>query len=419
MAGSGGNGPLAQYRVLELGSTVAGPFCGRLFADFGAEVIKIEPLIGDDIRSIGGQARGKSLYAASIFRNKSLIAVDLRTAEGQAIVRRIASQCDVVVENFRPGSLEKWGLGYAELARINPALVMIRISGYGQSGPYSKRPGYGIICEAVGGLRHLTGDPDRPPARVAVSLTDYITGLYGFAGGLLALLHRQSSGHGQYVDAALYESAFSLMEQHVAAFKELGIVATRAGPGTGSAPNNLYVSKDGEPVHIAANSNPIFRRLMQTMGKSKLAQNIRFSTAVARAKNRTALDGIISQWTARHKTQELEKILQKAQVPATRIFTLADIFKDPHYRARKTIARVKDADLGSVALAAIVPRLSATPGRIRHTGRRIGADTRRVLGELGGLTPTAISKLETAKIIYCGESGRRAAKPKKQVAGNT
>ena len=404
------SGPLTNFRVLELGSTVAGPFCGRLFADFGAEVIKVEPLIGDDIRSIGSQSKGKSLYAASIFRNKSLISIDLRTPEGQDIIKRLVSQCDVVVENFRPGGLEKWGLGYEDLARINPALVMIRISGYGQTGPYSKRPGYGIICEAVGGLRHLTGDPDRPPARVAVSLTDYITGLYGFAGGLMALLHRQTTGKGQSVDAALYESAFSLMEQHIAAFKELGIVANRTGPGTGSAPNNLYIAKDSGHIHIAANSNPIFKRLMETIGKPELAKDERFSTAIARTRHRDALDSEISQWTAQHDMRTLEETLQNAQVPATRIFTLADIFDDPHYRARETIAYVDDEELGPVALAAIVPRLSGSPGKLRHTGRRIGADSKRILRELAGLTADEISNLEKAKIVLCAPAGKKSVK---------
>ena len=413
------HGPLTQYRVLELGSTVAGPFCGRLFADFGAEVIKIEPLVGDDIRSIGSQAKGKSLYAASIFRNKSLISVDLRTPAGQDIVKRLVKQCDIVVENFRPGGLENWGLGYADLARINPALVMIRISGYGQSGPYSKRPGYGIICEAVGGLRHLTGDPDRPPARVAVSLTDYITGLYGFAGGLMALLHRQSSGKGQCVDAALYESAFSLMEQHIAAFKELCVVANRTGPGTGSAPDNLYMTRDGEHIHIAANSNPIFKRLMETIGHADLIKDARFSTAIARTKNRLAIDNIISLWTAQHDTRALEHVLQNAQVPATRIFTLADIFEDPHYRARDTIAYVEDDELGPVALAAIVPRLSASPGKLRHPGRRIGSDTRRILSKLGGLTAGEIANLEKAKIIFCEQPAGRSGKPRKRAVRST
>ena len=412
------HGPLAQYRVLELGSTVAGPFCGRLFADFGAEVIKIEPAEGDAIRAIGSVVDGKSLYAASIFRNKSLISVDLRAPEGQDVVRKLVAQCDVVVENFRPGGLEKWGLGYAELARINPRIVMIRISGYGQSGPYSKRPGYGIICEAVGGLRHLIGDPDRPPARVAVSMTDYITGLYGFAGGLMALLHCQKTGVGQCVDAALYESAFSFMEQHIAAYDKLGIVAKRAGAGTGSAPNNLYVSKDRQSIHIAANSSPTFKRLMQAMARPELVTDGRFCSAQARSKNRAALDAIVSQWTARHTLVELEEMLQKVSVPATRIFTLADIFRDPHYLARQMIVHAKDEDLGSVALSGVVPRLSATPGKIRHSGKRIGSDTREILTTLAGLTPTDIKRLERASVIYCNSTARRSpAKKRKRVEG--
>ena len=413
------HGPLAQYRVLELGSTVAGPFCGRLFADFGAEVIKIEPAEGDAIRAIGSVVKGKSLYAASIFRNKSLIAVDLRAREGQDIVKKLVAQCDVVVENFRPGGLEKWGLGYAELARINPRIVMVRISGYGQSGPYSKRPGYGIICEAVGGLRHLIGDADRPPARVAVAMTDYITGLYGFAGGLMALLHCQKTGVGQCVDAALYESAFSFMEQHIAAYEKLGIVAKRAGAGTGSAPNNLYVSKDRQSIHIAANSSSTFKRLMQTMAKPELITEDRFSSAPARAKNRVALDAIVSRWTARHTLVDLEEMLHKAHVPATRIFTLADIFQDPHYLARKMIVHAEDDELGAVALSGVVPRLSATPGKIRHSGKRIGADTRNVLTTLAGLTLKDIERLARENVIYCDRAPKSgSAKKRKQGKGD-
>ena len=396
------SGPLARYRVLELGSTVAGPFCGRLFADFGAEVIKVEPLEGDAIRSIGSRFEGKSLYASSIFRNKSLIALDLRTPEGQEIVRRLVAQCDVVIENFRPGALEKWGLGYEALSRINPKIVMARISGYGQSGPYSKRPGYGIICEAVGGLRHLVGDPDRPPARVAVSLTDYVTGLYAFSGAVMALLHRETAGVGQCVDAALYESAFSLMEQHIAAYEKLGIVAKRLGPGTGSAPNNLYPTRDGQLIHIAANSSGTFRRLLKTMARPELLEDERFSKAPARAQHRAELDAIVSDWTTRHTVAELEAALDEADVPATRIYTLPDIFADPHYKAREAIVQAEDEDLGSVAMAGIVPRLSGTPGRIRHSGRGIGADTRSVLTQLAGLGRDDLGRLEASGVIGCG-----------------
>ena len=210
-------GPLSGYRVLEMGSTVAGPFCGRLLADFGAEVIKVEPFEGDAVRTMGKRFHGKSLYAASIFRNKSLISVDLRKREGQDIIRKIVTKCDLVVENFRPGGLEKWGLGYADLSRVNPGVIMVRISGFGQTGPYSQRAGYGVIGEAVSGLRHITGDADRPPSRVAVSITDYITGLYGAFGAVMALLARAKTGRGQYIDTALYECAFSFMEPHIPA----------------------------------------------------------------------------------------------------------------------------------------------------------------------------------------------------------
>ncbi len=393
------SGPLAQYRVLELGSTVAGPFCGRLFADFGAEVIKVEPMEGDIIRSIGSQYKGKSLYASSIFRNKSLIAVDLRKPEGQDIARKIAAQSDFVVENFKPGTLEKWRLGYEDLRALNPRIIMVRISGYGQTGPYSKRPGYGITCEAVGGLRHLTGDPDRPPARVAVSLTDYITGLYAFSGALLALTERSQSGQGQCVDAALYESAFSLMEQHIAGFEKQGIVPNRMGASTGSAPNNLYKSADNQWVHVAANGSAVFNRFMHAIGQANLIVDERFKTAIARGDNRDELDAIINQWMAIHSAKRIEEILQSAEVPATRVFTMPDIFEDPHYKARGAIIDMPDEELGHIAAAAPVPRLTRSPGKVRHSGRRVGQDTLRVLRDIAGLDEKAIGVLHAAGVV--------------------
>ncbi len=407
---SSAEGPLKGYRVLELGSTVAGPFCGRLFADFGAEVIKVEPMEGDVIRSIGSHYQGKSLYASSIFRNKSLIAVDLRTHEGQDVARKIAARADFVIENFKPGTLEKWRLGYDDLRALNPRIIMVRISGYGQTGPYSKRPGYGIICEAVGGLRHLTGDPDRPPARVAVSLTDYVTGLYAFSGALLALTHLAKTGEGQCVDAALYESAFSLMEQHIAGYQKLGIIPNRMGAGTGSAPNNLYHSADGQWIHIAANGSAVFKRLMHTMGRSDLVADERFKSAIARGNNRGELDNIVNEWTGSHTAEQLEASLQSAEVPATRIFTMADIFRDPHYKARGAIIDIPDDDLGHVAVAVPVPRLSRSPGKVRHSGRRIGQDTRRVLREVAGLDENEIDVLHAAGIIGFDEASPSTTK---------
>jgi crotonobetainyl-CoA:carnitine CoA-transferase CaiB-like acyl-CoA transferase len=377
-------GPLSGVRVLEMGSTIAGPFCGRLLADFGADVIKIEPPEGDPVRSMGKRFHEKSLYAASIFRNKSLIVLDLRSPRGQDAARRLAERCDVVVENFRPGGLEKWGLGYDVLSAINPGLVMIRISGYGQTGPYGKRPGYGIISEGMSGLRHITGDLDRPPARVAISLTDYITGLYAAFGGVMALFARVQTGKGQIVDAALYECAFSFMEPHVPAYDKLGVVANRAGSRLpGHTPNNLYATRDHQFVHIAAGSDPIFRRLASLMNRSDLLDDPRFATGVARAEREDEIDDIVAAWARSFDALDLEERLQSAEIPAGRILTMADIFRDPQYAARGMLARVPDDDLGSVTLTGVVPKLSDTPGEIRWSGRRVGHDTDRILEEIG------------------------------------
>ncbi len=400
-------GPLAGYRVLELGSTVAGPFCGRLLADFGAEVIKVEPAEGDAVRTMGKRFQGKSLYAASILRNKSLISVDLRSAEGQALIRTLAAKCDIVVENFRPGGLEKWGLGYDQLSRINPRLIMVRISGYGQSGPYRARPGYGVIGEAVSGLRHLTGDPDLPPTRTAVSLTDYVTGLYGAFGALLALLARQTSGRGQYVDAALYECAFSFMEPHIPAYEKLGLIANRAGSRLpDSTPNNLYPTDDGSFIHITAMGDGVFRRLASAMDRPELADDERYATARARSEHDKELDAMIAEWTKAHSLAALEAILAAANVPATRIFTIADIFADPHFRAREMLVDVPDDQLGHVTMAAVVPKLSATPGGLRRSGGAPGQDTRKVLRDLVELSESEIDRLEATGVVHVAEAPR-------------
>ena len=394
--------PLAGIRVLEMGSTVAGPFCGRLLADFGAEVIKVEPAEGDPVRTMGKRHLGKSLYAASIFRNKSLISLDLRRPEGQALAAQLASKCDVVIENFRPGGLEKWGLGYAELSALNPGLVMVRISGFGQDGPYSQRPGYGVISEAVSGLRHLTGDPDRAPTRVAVSMTDYITGLYAAFGASLALLARQRSGRGQYIDAALYECAFSFMEPWIPAYEKLGHIANRAGSRLpDSTPNNLYPTGDDSYIHITAMGDAVYRRLVAAMGQPELATDLRYANARSRSENVDALDEAIGAWTTRHTRTELEAKLAEHDVPATRIFTIADIFSDPHYEARQAIVHAADDELGSIAMAAVVPRLSQTPGVIQHAGHRIGQDTRRVLREVLAMGDGDVDTLAAAGVVRC------------------
>jgi crotonobetainyl-CoA:carnitine CoA-transferase CaiB-like acyl-CoA transferase len=400
--------PLAGIRVLELGSTVAGPFCGRMLADFGAEVIKVEPEAGDPVRTMGKQFSGKSLYAASIFRNKKLVGIDLHRPEGRALARELALKSDVVVENFKPGTLEQWGLGWAELSAVHPRLVMVRISGYGQDGPYAARPGYGVTSEAFSGLRHLTGDPDRAPSRIAVSMTDYITGLHAAFGAALALMARERTGRGQLIDAALYECAFNFMEPWIPAYEKLGHVANRTGSRLAeSTPNNLYPTADGDFIHITAPADSLFRRLAGAMRAAALADDPRFARALERNRHAEALDRIIAAWTATRPLVELERILEQAGVPATRIFTIADIFKDPHYAARGSIVAVPDEDLGTVAMSGVVPRLSETPGRAVHAGRRVGQDTHAVLEGFLGYDAARIDALAAARVVFCGERDGR------------
>jgi crotonobetainyl-CoA:carnitine CoA-transferase CaiB-like acyl-CoA transferase len=287
---------------------------------------------------------------------------------------------------------------------------MIRISGYGQTGPYRERPGYGVICEAVSGLRHITGDPDRPPGRIATSTTDYITGLYAAFGAMLALEARHKTGKGQVIDAALYEGAFSFMEPHVPAFEKLGAVAMRAGSRLpGNTPNNLYPTGDAQYIHITAASDAVFRRITTAIGEPALANDARFATALARVEHEDAIDDIISRWTLKHTCAEAERKLHAAEVPAARIYTMADIFADPHYAARGMLAKVPDDELGTVTMPDVVPRLSMTPGAIRHSGHRVGQDTRRILTELAGLSAAEIDQLESEHIITCDTTADAAS----------
>lgn len=398
------HGPLAGCRVIELGSTVAGPFCARLLADFGADVIKIEQKEGDAVRSMGKRKDGRSLYGASILRNKRIVSFDLRTDRGRELARGLCEEADIVIENFRPGTLERWGLGYDALSTANPGLILVRISGYGQDGPYSQRPGYGVVCEAVSGIREITGDPDRPPARVAVSMTDYITGLYGAFGATLAMIERQRTGRGQVVDSALYESAFSFMEPHIPAFQQLGDIARRAGSRLPNhTPNSLYTAGDGRHIHITAGSQSVFKRLVQVMGKPELLADPRFATPTARSQNEDVTDALVNEWTQGLPLEELERILEEAAVPASRIYNMQDIFTDPHYRAREMLVEPSDPVLGPVSMANVVPRLSRTPGAVRWPGHDIGQDTAAVLAEELGLSESEIRQLAAAEIIHTGE----------------
>jgi len=404
------DGPLSDYRVLELGSTAAGPFCSKLLGDFGAQVVKIEAVEGDPIRQLGAVVEGKSLYGTAISRNKANASFNFRKPEARELVKRVIPRFDIVVENFRPGTLEKWGLGYEDLRRLRPDLVMTRISGFGQTGPYRDRPGYGVIGEAMSGLRHMIGEPDRPPARAAVPLTDYITAVYGAFGTVMAVLAREKTGQGQCVDATLIESAFSFMEYFVPAYEKAGIVGKRTGTRLpDSTPNNLYPTRDGQYVQITALADAPFRRLAAAMGQPELGTDPRFAGQRPRFQNQDEIDALISAWTQTHDAEELEKKLHAGDVPASRIFTMSDIFKDAHYRARNMLVPTPDDDLGSVTLAGVVPKLSATPGRLRWAGRRIGQDTRAFLREDADLQDAEIDRLVAEGVVYCdpkSESGQ-------------
>lgn len=400
-------GPLTGCRVVELGSTVAGPFCARLLADFGADVIKVEQPTGDAVRFMAKRKEDRSLYATSILRNKRNVCIDMRSERGSELVRRLCRRADIVIENFRPGTLERWGLGYEQLSANNKGLILVRISGYGQTGPYSSRPGYGVVCEAVSGLRGITGDPDRPPPRIATSVTDYITGLYAAFGAVLALLARPMSGMGQVIDAALYESAFTFMEPHIAAFQQLGYVAQRAGPGLpGSVPNSLYPTADGKYIIIAAGAQSVFGRLLDVMRQKELLMNPHYATPLARSQHEEEVNATVASWTNTLSLSELEQCLNEAAVPASRIYDMADIFGDPHYQARNMLVERNDPVLGQVTMANVVPRLSATPGQVKWAGRDTGEDTSDVLATELGLSSSEIEQLIEANVISLRTRGK-------------
>ena len=377
---------LRGLRVVELGTLIAGPFAARILAEFGADVVKVEPPgAGDPLRNWRMLSRGTSLWWAAQARNKRCIAVDLKQEDGQRIVHALARRADVLVENFRPGTLEKWGLGYEQLSRDNPGLVLVRLSGFGQTGPYRDRPGFGAIGEAMGGLRYMTGHPDRPPARVGVSLGDSLAALYGVIGALIALQHRQANGgRGQVVDVALYEAVFSMLESTLPEFGMTGLVRERSGGALpGITPSNTYRCRDGAYVVIGANGDSIFKRLMRAMDRPDLAGDPGLADNGGRTARAQELDDAIGSWTLRHDLDRVLALLHAAEVPATRIYSIADIVRDAHYQARGMIERSRLGDGEEVLLPGVVPRLSDTPGRTRWIGPRLGEHTAEVLRELG------------------------------------
>ncbi len=377
-------GPLSGIKVVEMGTLIAGPYCARLLAEFGAEVVKIEtPGEGDPLRKWRKLHEGNSLWWYAQARNKKSVAVNLRDPEGQAIVRGLAKGADIVVENFRPGTMEKWGLGYEALSAANPGLVMVRISGFGQSGPYKDRPGFGAIGESMGGMRYITGYPDRAPVRVGISIGDSLAAMFGVIGALSALHHRGASGKGQVVDVALYEAVFAMMESMLPEFGMGGYVRERSGAALpGIVPSNTYPCRDGKYVVIGANADSIFKRMMRAIGRADLAEDPALASNDGRVKRTAELDQVIGEWTSRNDLDTVLEVLDKAEVPSGRIYSIADIAADLHYQARGMIERHALGDR-EVLLPGIVPKLSDTPGTTRWIGPKLGEHTDEVLAALG------------------------------------
>jgi len=389
--------PLSGIKVLELGQLIAGPFAGKTLAEFGADVIKIEPPArdgqhgGDPLRRWRMVRNGSSLWWELQSRNKRSVAVDLRDPQGQEIARRLASDADVLIENFRPGVMEGWGLGPQTLLEQNPGLIILRVSGYGQTGPYRDKPGFGVVAEAMGGLRHLTGDPGRVPVRAGVSIGDTLAALHGVIGVLIALHHcnvtrsaRYPRGRGQIIDVALYEAVFNCMESLLPEYDAFGHVRGPAGSALpGIAPSNAYECKDGKHVLIAGNGDSIFKRLMTCIGRPDLAANPALDDNIGRVAQADMLDAVISGWTAQRTAEEVVAVLDAAAVPAGCIYTAADIYRDPQYIARGMIESIRMDDGSTLALPGIVPKLSLTPGATRRNAPALGQDTYDVLRDIG------------------------------------
>jgi formyl-CoA transferase len=378
--------PLSGLRVIELGQLIAGPFASKILAEFGADVIKVEPPeTGDPLRTWRMLHDGTSVWWAAHARNKRSITLNLREPEGQEIIRKLAKDADIVIENFRPGALEKWGIGFKDLHAINPKLIMLRVSGYGQTGPYKDRPGFGVIGEAMGGLRYLTGEPGRPPVRTGVSIGDTLSGLHGVIGVLMALRHReQQGGVGQEVDVALYESVFNMLESVLPEYSKFGAIRQPSGASMpGIAPTNAYLCRDGKYALIAGNGDSIYKRLMQMIGRADLAEDPRLARNAGRAEHAELIDAAISAYTALHPLDEVLTAMNAAGVPAGKSYDASDIANDPHYQARDMILQTTLADGSVIQVPGIVPKLSKTPGQITRVAPSLGQHTTEILDSLG------------------------------------
>lgn len=396
-------GALDGLRLIELGQLIAGPFCGQLMADHGAQVIKVEPPArndgganGDPMRQWG---RGKPVWFPVLGRNKQTITLNLRDRRGQELLKRLVKKSDFVLENFRPGTMEKWGLGYPALSAENPGLIMIRVSGYGQTGPYAARGGYGAIGEAMGGLRNLAGDPSLPPSRVGLSIGDSLAAVFGCMGALMALQHRNRTGEGQVVDSAIYESVLAMMESTVPEYSEAGLIRERTGsilPGI--APSNAYPTADGE-ILIGANQDSIFPRLCKAMGSPGLAKDPRFATHDARGARQAELDALIAQWTKPQLSADVLAIMEAHGVPAGKIFKAPDMLEDPHFAAREALLKVPHPEFRNLVMQNVFPKLTATPGKVNFPGQPMGASNHAIYQDLLGLSDDDLADLRSEGVI--------------------
>jgi len=393
--------PLANLKVIEMGQLIAGPFAAKTLADFGADVIKIEaPMIGDALRKWRLLKDGTSVWWQVQSRNKRSLSLDLKLVEAQEIVRSLVKEADILIENFRPGTLESWGLDPRVLLQINPKLIVLRISGYGQTGPYRDKPGFGVVAEAMGGLRHLTAEPGRTPVRVGVSIGDTLAALHGVIGILLALQERHISGKGQVIDIALYEAVFNCMESLLPEYSAFGEVRQAAGSALpGIAPSNAYQCKDGKYVLIAGNGDSIFKRLMKLIGREDLAQDAEFASNDGRVKRVDELDQAIGVWASQISVEQALEALDQASVPAGKIFTVEDIARDPHYHARGMIETIHMKDGSNLQVPGIIPKLSRTPGSIKSLAPEVGEQTDQILSEIG-LSTQQIAILKDKGIAF-------------------
>jgi len=396
------NGPLSDLRVIELGTLLAGPFCGQLLGDMGADVIKVEPPgQGDPLRVWGREKTdGKSLWWPVVARNKKSITLDLRQAEGQKVLHELVAKADFLLENFRPGTLEKWHCGYDELAKINPRLIMIRVSGYGQSGPYSRRAGFGAVGEAMGGLRYVVGDPSTPPSRMGISIGDSLAATFACLGALSALHHREVTGRGQVVDSAIYEAVLGMMESLITEYDKAGYIRERTGAILPNiAPSNVYPTSDGSMVLIAANQDAVFQRLTQAMERPELSAQPEYATHGARGQRQKEIDGIIGEWTRTKACADVLALMEEFAVPAGLIYRAPEMLDDPHFRARDAIVSVPHPDFGELKMQNVAPKLSRSPGRVRSPSPSLGQHNDDVYRGLLNMTADRYAQLQAAKVI--------------------